>query len=68
MKYSFVFLFFILVCLHVEAQHIITDRPDQTEASSIVPVNSLQIEMGFISERINQLLFHQRYLDIPLMI
>ena len=54
MKYSFVFPFFILVCLHVEAQHIITDRPDQTEASSIVPVNSLQIEMGFISERINQ--------------
>lgn len=27
-----------------------TDRPDQTEASSIVPVNSLQIETGFVWE------------------
>lgn len=51
MKYLLVFL---LVSLPFEAQNIITDRPDQTEASSIVPVNSLQIEMGFISERINQ--------------
>lgn len=30
----------------ISAQQIVTDRPDQTEASSIVPLKSLQIEAG----------------------
>ncbi|MEN8929310.1 MAG: transporter [Flavobacteriales bacterium] len=30
------------------AQEIITDRPDQTEASSVVPLKSLQIESGLL--------------------
>lgn len=29
---------------------LITDRPDQTESSSVVPKNSLQIETGFLLE------------------
>lgn len=32
---------------------LITDRPDQTESSSTVPKNSLQIETGFIYENFN---------------
>lgn len=31
----------------ITAQGIVTDRHDQTESSSTVPANSLQIEMGF---------------------
>ncbi len=31
------------------SQQIITDRPDQTEASSTVPKGSLQIEMGIVA-------------------
>lgn len=54
MKYLLVFPLFILSGLYLEAQNIVTDRPDQTEASSIVPVNSLQIEMGLISQRTSQ--------------
>jgi hypothetical protein len=27
---------------------LVTDRPDQTESSSVVPVHFLQIETGFI--------------------
>ena len=33
---------------------IITDRPDQTESSSTIPVNSLQLETGFVWENIEQ--------------
>ncbi|MCB0433975.1 MAG: transporter, partial [Mangrovimonas sp.] len=33
---------------------IITDRPDQTESSSTIPVNSLQLETGFVWESIEQ--------------
>ncbi len=35
----------------VSAQQIITDRPDQTEASSIVPLKSFQIEAGVLFQR-----------------
>tara|TARA_R110002072_G_scaffold192413_3_gene349465 strand:+ start:9505 stop:10248 length:744 start_codon:yes stop_codon:yes gene_type:complete len=40
----FLVLFFCYKTLN--AQEIITDRPDQTESSSTVPKNSLQIESG----------------------
>jgi hypothetical protein len=33
------------------AQQIITDRPDQTESSSTIPVKSLQIEAGALFQR-----------------
>lgn len=42
-------------CVTAKAQttkpDIITDRPDQTEASALVPRGSLQIEAGFIYEK-----------------
>lgn len=44
-----IFLFFIS-SISVLGQ-IETDRPDQTEASSTVPINSLQLETGFVWEK-----------------
>lgn len=35
----------------ISAQQIITDRPDQTEASSIIPLKSFQIEAGVLFQR-----------------
>jgi hypothetical protein len=32
-----------------EAPELITDRPDQTESSTVVPHKSLQIETGFVN-------------------
>jgi len=34
-----------------EKPEIVTDRPDQTEAPSLVPVGGLQVETGFIYEK-----------------
>lgn len=39
---------------------IVTDRPDQTEAPSLVPTGGLQIETGFIYESDNNLNVHSR--------
>jgi hypothetical protein len=36
---------------NISAQTIITDRPDQTESSSTIPVKSLQIEAGALFQR-----------------
>jgi hypothetical protein len=55
------FLFFILsiTVFYAHAQEntpdLITDRPDQTESASVVPLRSLQIETGFIFESDNAL-------------
>ncbi len=53
MKISLILLLF-LASLFLKAQdsvpELITDRPDQTESSSVVPHKSLQIETGFILE------------------
>ena len=38
----------IVLGFNALAQEIVTDRPDQTESSSTVPINSLQIEAGFL--------------------
>lgn len=47
-------LLFMLLNLLVKAQEktpeLITDRPDQTESSAVVPHKSLQIETGFVLE------------------
>jgi len=45
----------LLICtaITVCSQDIITDRPDQTEASTTVPKNSFQIEMGIVSQTSN---------------
>ena len=46
----------LLLSLFATAQEnppeLITDRPDQTESSAIVPLKSLQIETGFVMEQI----------------
>jgi hypothetical protein len=34
-----------------EKPEIVTDRPDQTEAPSLVPAGGLQVETGFIYEK-----------------
>jgi hypothetical protein len=44
----------ISLSFHLRAQdnvpELVTDRPDQTESASVVPLKSLQIETGFIRE------------------
>lgn len=37
----------------INAQEIVTDRPDQTESSTIIPDKSFQMEMGFGSGNYN---------------
>ena len=47
-------LILLLITFTVKAQEtvpkLITDRPDQTESSTVVPFRSLQIETGFVME------------------
>ncbi len=43
-----IFLAAILISATMEAQSIITDRPDQTESSSTIEKGSLQIETGIL--------------------
>lgn len=45
----FILSIFIL-CSFVQAQDLVTDRPDQTESAVVVPKNSLQVETGIIYE------------------
>jgi hypothetical protein len=54
MKYL-VALFFICSSITTFSQDIITDRPDQTEASSTIPKNSFQIEMGIVAQKSNDI-------------
>lgn len=42
-----------LVNLSLNAQEMVTDRPDQTESSSVVPLGRLQVETGFVWEQDN---------------
>ena len=44
------FIAMFLLNTAIMAQTIVTDRPDQTESSSTVPLGSLQIEGGFLHE------------------
>jgi len=43
-----------------EAPELITDRPDQTESSTVVPHKSLQIEAGFVMENNETNFFKQK--------
>ncbi len=36
-----------------QTEKMVTDRPDQTESSSVVPLKALQIETGFVFEKDN---------------
>jgi hypothetical protein len=44
-------LLFVFIVGTISAQKIITDRPDQTESSSTIPLKSLQIEAGALFQR-----------------
>ena len=46
-----IFYFFIL-SIAINAQTIVTDRPDQTESSSTIPSGSIQIETGILLDEI----------------
>ena len=48
MKYLYFFITTLFVLHNCFAQTIITDRPDQTESSSVVPNGSIQIETGLL--------------------
>ncbi len=50
---SILLLFSALVLSQEKEIELITDRPDQTESSAVVPINALQIETGFVFEKDN---------------
>ena len=50
-KSLFLIIIAIVFTVNLTAQELITDRPDQTESSSTVPLHSLQIESGVAVER-----------------
>ena len=50
-KKTTITLIAITFAINLTAQDIVTDRPDQTESSSTVPLRSLQIESGIAGER-----------------
>jgi hypothetical protein len=40
--------FFVFLCIKLAGQRIDTDRPDQTDSPTIIPIKSFQIESGFL--------------------
>lgn len=51
MKNSILLIIIITSCSFILNAQIVTDRPDVTESSSVVPKNSFQIESGMIIQR-----------------
>ncbi|HKM93858.1 MAG TPA: transporter [Prolixibacteraceae bacterium] len=47
-KYFTTIIILVILGLNLSAQEMVTDRPDQTESSSTIPKNSIQIEMGVL--------------------
>ena len=66
-------LLFILIALLIttssyaqdEVQSIETDRPDQTEAASVIPVKTLQLEAGYFYQKDEQSGIKQENLAYP---
>ncbi len=64
MKKGFFLLIILLIIVlfssgiiaQTEIPELVTDRPDQTESTNIVPVDFIQMEMGFLYQ-------HQKYSD-----
>lgn len=67
MMRRFLIIIFILAILGLKltAQKIVTDRPDQTESSTTIPVKSLQIESGFLAGYTNNNNISERQLLFP---
>ena len=59
----FILLLGFSMCLN--AQEIITDRPDQTESSSTIPKNSFQIETGILFSQVNTNSFESNNWNLP---
>ena len=59
------FFVFFIVFVTIDAQTIITDRPDQTESSSTIPKGSFQIESGILFESIKDKGFSEEILLAP---
>ena len=53
------------VCIIGYGQEIITDRPDQTESSSTIPINSFQIETGMLFEQVDACNFESNTWSLP---
>ena len=53
MKYLYFTLYFIVIPFLAQSQDLVTDRPDATESASVMSPGSLQIETGFILEKLN---------------
>lgn len=57
-------LLLMMIAVSTKAQkttpELITDRPDQTESSSVVPLKSLQVETGFVMENKNNKFFETK--------
>lgn len=51
MNFILIFVIFLISHLYSQSEPLITDRPDQTESSTIVPKGTLQIETGTIYEK-----------------
>ena len=50
-RFKFLIFAFIFVgSVAAQVAELMTDRPDQTESSSVVPQNTLQVESGFVLE------------------
>ncbi len=49
MKNTLLLIFFCFQCIFILKAQIVTDRPDQTEASSTIPNHALQVESGILT-------------------
>jgi hypothetical protein len=49
----------------LSAQELVTDRPDQTESAVTVPLNSLQIETGFVYESLKRIISILKIIQLP---
>jgi len=59
------FVYFIGYSVYLSGQEIVTDRPDQTESSSTIPQNSLQIEMGILFSQVDARTFESNIWNLP---
>lgn len=63
--YSCAALLFILFAHNLNAQTIVTDRPDHTESSIVIPKGSFQIETGILIGHLNFNPDRTEFLQIP---
>ena len=63
---SFRIIFLLCCSITLVAQEIITDRPDQTESSSTIQKENLQIESGLLLEFLGEdILYSERTILAP---